>query len=304
MLLSRGDIINGTYKVIFPIGQGAFGEVFRVKHKYFKDPQVMKVYKDEYVEKTELEEVINEGQVLSKLSHPNLVKVFSINTFNKNGKVHYFMTMGYVSGESLKQLIKRKRELDVPVAISIMIDVLKGLKAAHNNKPRIIHRDINPDNILLSYDNYKPAGILGDFGIAILLDKANSIPGAAGRYFYFAPECFMGIYLPASDVFSAGCVLYKMLTGSLPWQYDLVHSTLDDKEEISYMINSARREKVKKPSLSNSDIDEKLEKVIMKSIEKKMENRYRTAGSFLKALENANKTEDPSGGYWKEQDLY
>ena len=304
MLLSRGNIINDTYKVIFPIGQGAFGEVFRVKHKYFNDPQVMKVYKDEYVEKTELEEVINEGQVLSKLSHPNLVKVFSINTFNKNGKVHYFMTMGYVSGESLKQLIKRKRELDVPVAISIMIDVLKGLKAAHNNKPRIIHRDINPDNILLSYDNYKPAGILGDFGIAILLDKANSIPGAAGRYFYFAPECFMGIYLPASDVFSAGCVLYKMLIGSLPWQYDFDHSTVHDNEEISILINSARREGVKKPSFFNSDIDEKLEKVIMKSLEKNMENRYRTAGSFLKALENANKTEDPSGGYWKEQDLY
>jgi len=304
MLLSRGNIINGTYEVIFPIGQGAFGEVFRVKHRYFNDPQVMKVFKDEYVEESTLEEIINEGQILSQLSHPNVVKVFSIDTFNKNGKEHYFMTMSHVSGESLAQLLKRKIQLDVPVATSIMIDVLKGLKAAHDNNPKIIHRDINPDNILLSYDDYKPVGILGDFGIAKLLDQANSIPGAGGRYIYFSPECFMGIYLPTSDVFSAGMVLYKVLTGIHPWRYDFNHSTLNDNEEISIIINSARREKVKKPSYFNPDIDEKLEKVIMKSIEKKIENRYRTAGSFLKALQNASKTEDPSGGYWKEQDLY
>jgi len=203
--LTKGEVINNTYEVIFFIGQGAFGKVYRVKHKFFDEFQVMKVFKDEYVEKTELNEVIKEGRILTRLTHPNVVKIFEINTFNKNGKAHYFITMSFVSGESLAQLVKRKIQLDVPVATSIMIDILKGLNAAHKNNPTIIHRDISPDNVLLSYDNYKPVGILGDFGIAELLDQLTKLAGAGGRYLYFAPECFMNIYLPSSDVFFRRC---------------------------------------------------------------------------------------------------
>ena len=151
------------------------GEKFREKikdadtkglHKFFDEFQVMKVFKHEYVENTDLNDVVNEGQILTRLSHPNVVKVFEINTFNKKDVDHYFITMSFVSGESLSQLVRRKIQLDTPVASSIMIDVLKGLASAHNNNPSIIHRDINPDNILLSYDEGKPIGILGDFGIA------------------------------------------------------------------------------------------------------------------------------------------
>lgn len=212
--------------------------------------------------------------------------------------------MSFVSGESLAQLVKRKIQLDVPVATSIMIDVLKGLTSAHKNNPTIIHRDINPDNILLSYDEHRPVGILGDFGIAKLLDQVNSLPGAGGRFLYFAPECFMNIYLPSSDVFSAGIVLYKILTGVHPWEYDFEHYTLDDNEEVSKMINAGRKEEPKKPSLFNENVDAKIEKVVMKSLEKNMENRYRIASSFLKALQGACETEDISHDYWMEQNLY
>jgi|TARA_B100001971_G_scaffold207653_1_gene228144 serine/threonine-protein kinase len=302
-ILSKGELINNTYEVNFFIGQGAFGEVYRVKHKFFDEFQVMKVFKNKYVEKTDLNEVINEGRILTRLAHPNVVKVFEINTFNKNEKDHYFITMSFVAGESLSQLVNRKIQLDVPVATSIIVDVLKGLTSAHKNNPTIIHRDINPDNILLSYDNHKPVGILGDFGIAKLLDQVRKLSGAGGRYIYFAPECFMDIYLPASDVFSAGVVLYKILTGVHPWEYDFDHYTLDDNEEVTKMINLGRKESPKPPSFFNEDIDEQLEKVVMKSLENDMEDRYRTAGSFLKALENTSNTEEPSPGYWQEQNL-
>ena len=302
-ILSKGELINNTYEVNFFIGQGAFGEVYRVKHKFFDEFQVMKVFKNKYVEKTDLNEVINEGRILTRLAHPNVVKVFEINTFSKNEKDHYFITMSFVAGESLSQLVNRKIQLDVPVATSIIVDVLKGLTSAHKNNPTIIHRDINPDNILLSYDNHKPVGILGDFGIAKLLDQVRKLSGAGGRYIYFAPECFMDIYLPASDVFSAGVVLYKILTGVHPWEYDFDHYTLDDNEEVTKMINLGRKESPKPPSFFNEDIDEQLEKVVMKSLENDMEDRYRTAGSFLKALENTSNTEEPSPGYWQEQNL-
>ena len=212
--------------------------------------------------------------------------------------------MSFVSGESLSKLVQRKVQLDVPVAVSIMIDVLKGLSSAHTNNPTIIHRDINPDNILLSYDRHKPIGILGDFGIAKILDQVNSLPGAGGRYLYFAPECFMNVYMPTSDVFSAGVVLYKILTGVHPWQYKFEDYKLDDNKEVAKMINSGRRILPQKPSFFNPNIDIELENVIMKSLEINMEKRYRTARSFQKALENLNNNEEEMHtGYWIEQDL-
>ena len=302
-ILENGEIINNTYEIGSFIGEGAFGEVYRVRHKFFDEFQVMKVFKHEYVENTDLNDVVNEGQILTRLSHPNVVKVFEINTFNKKDVDHYFITMSFVSGESLTQLVKRKIQLDLPVATSIMFDVLNGLTSAHKNNPTIIHRDINPDNILLSYDNHKPVGILGDFGIAKLLVQVYSLPGAGGRFLYFAPECFMNIYLPSSDVFSAGIVLYKVLTGVHPWEYDFDHYTLDDNDEVAKMIHFGRRNEPKKPSIFNSNVEDKLEKVVMKSLELNMENRYRTAGSFLKALQNACETRDLSNSYWLEQDL-
>ena len=304
MTLRKGELINDTYKIEFFIGQGAFGEVYRVRHKFFDKYQVMKVFKDEYVENTDLDEIFNEGRILAKLSHPNVVRVFEINTFSKNNKQHYFITMDFVSGESLTQLLKRKIRLPVPAATSIMADVLKGLNAAHKNKPTIIHRDINPDNILLSYDSEKPVGLLGDFGIARSLDEVSRLAGAGGRYLYFAPECFLDCYLPSSDVFSAGVVFYKMLTGIHPWKYDFDQYSLNDNEQIAKMINSGRKVKPKSPSLFNGEIDEKLEKVFFKSIEKNMENRYRTAGAFLEGLKEFCKADKLTDNYWSEQKLY
>jgi len=304
-ILSRGEVIKDTYEVSSFIGQGAFGEVYRVKHRFFNKLQVMKVFKDDYIEKTNIDEVMDEANILSMLNHQNVVKVWDCNTFKKQKKDYYYITMSFVMGESLTQLLNRKIQLDIPVATSIMVDVLQGLTAAHKNKPIIVHRDINPDNILLSWeDNFKPVGILGDFGIAKLLDQLTQLPGAGGRYLFFAPECFMGIYLPVSDVFSAGVVLYKILTGVHPWEYDFGNYVLDDNEEMTKMINSARKELPKKPSIFNEQIDKNLEKVIMKSLEKNMENRYRTAASFLKALKNAFKSEDITNSYWTGQDLH
>ena len=114
----------------------------------------------------------------------------------------------------------------------------------------------------------------------------------------------MNVYMPTSDVFSAGVVLYKILTGVHPWQYKFDDYKLDDNEEVAKMINSGRRISPQKPSFFNPNIDIELENVIMKSLEINMEKRYRTARSFQKALENINNNEEElHTGYWIEQDL-
>ncbi|MBC8552375.1 MAG: protein kinase, partial [Candidatus Brocadiales bacterium] len=160
-ILKKGMSINETYTVEFFIGEGAFGEVYRVKHKYFNEYQVMKVFKPEYTMNTDLKEIMIEAQILAHLTHPNIVRVFAANQFFLGGLSYYFLTMSFVSGESLSQLISRKMQLDVATTVSIITDVLQGLKVAHEHSPMIVHRDINPDNILLAYDGPKPTGLLG-----------------------------------------------------------------------------------------------------------------------------------------------
>ena len=115
-ILSKGEIINDTYEVQFFIGEGAFGEVYRVKHKYL-GIQVLKVFKEEYVNETDLATVTKEAKLLSKLTHPNIVRVFETNSFIRDESTYFFLTMGFVSGETLTQILARKI-LPIPVALS------------------------------------------------------------------------------------------------------------------------------------------------------------------------------------------
>ena len=182
-ILIKGTIINDTYEVQFFIGEGAFGEVYRVKHKYL-GVQVMKVFKEDYVNKTDLNTVTSEAKILSKLTHPNIVRVFETNSFIRDDKKYFFITMGFVSGETLTQLLARKIQLPVPVALSIQNDLLTGLKFVQEQKYPIVHRDISTDNILLSYDKAKPVALLSDFGLAQSIDQLSRLPNAAGKYIY------------------------------------------------------------------------------------------------------------------------
>lgn len=288
-ILSKGESINDTYEIQFFIGEGAFGEAYRVKHKYL-GVQVMKVFKEDYVNKTDLETVTSEAKILSKLTHPNIVRVFETNSFVRNTKKYFYITMGFVSGETLTQLLARKIQLPIPVALSIQNDLLTGLKFVQEQTNPIVHRDISTDNILLSYEKEKPVAMLSDFGLAQSIDQLSKLPNAAGRYIYFAPECFFGTYLPTSDVFSSGIVLYKMITGMHPWEYDF-DGTDDDTEKITTMVITARRKEIQKPSLHNDTCTPYLDYVILKAISKDIEERYKTADEFITALYDTGKSE-------------
>jgi len=280
-ILSKGEIINETYEVQTFIGEGSFGQVYRVKHK-FLGVQVIKVLKEEISESIDFEEISKEAKVLSKLTDPHIVRVFDSNTFIKNGKEYFFISMGFVSGESLYKLLLRKKQLTVKESLNFQIDILSGLHTAHSQKPPIIHRDISPDNILISYESEKPLALLSDFGLACTFNKLSHLPNAAGKYIYFAPECFWDIYLPASDVFSAGIVFYKMLSGVYPWKYNFDKFS-ENHEQIKTMILSARKREIKPPSRFN-DCDDRLDKIVCKSLSLEIKDRYKNANEFLNSL--------------------
>jgi len=282
-ILQKGDIVNNTYEVQFFIGEGAFGEVYRVKHKYL-GLQVLKILKNESFEAKQIQNLINEANLLSKLSHPNIVRVFEANEFIKNEQVFYFISMAFVSGETIAQRLYRIKQLEIKEAISIQLDLLKGLNYLHEQENIIIHRDINLDNVLLSYADKKIVGMLSDFGLAKTLNNDSFFSNSAGRYLYFAPECFWDSYFPSSDVFSAGIVLYQMITGKHPWEYNFDFTDNPNFEEISTAIIKSRKKKVLKPSKSNTNCPSFLDNIILKSIDLDLENRFNNAIEFYDAL--------------------
>ena len=281
-IVKQGDVINDTYTVQRFIGRGAFGEVYRVKHK-FMGVQVIKILKEDYIANSDLDIVTKEARILANLTHKNIVRVFESNSFSIGGSSYFFITMGFVSGESLAQLMQRKISLSVPVSLSIQIAILEGLSEVHGNIPPIIHRDISPDNVLLSYDE-SPRALLSDFGLAQSVGQMSNISEAAGKYLYLAPECFWGVYLPTSDVFSSGIILYRMLTGAFPWNFDFDALDASDTDTVSDMIASGRNSDPSPPSFYNPECTPYLDSVVLKSINKDLELRYRNGQEFLTAL--------------------
>jgi len=192
--------------------------------------------------------------------------------------------MDFISGETLSQRLSRLKKLPLSEALSIQIDLLNGLRFLHEQNPLIIHRDINSDNFLLSYDDNKITGKLSDFGLSLSVNPISAIVNAAGRYQYFAPECFWNTYLPSSDVFSAGLVFYQMLTGVHPWVYDFENIDKEDFEQLSTVIISARKAQPRKPSCYNANCNANLDKIILKSISLNLENRFKNGMEFYREL--------------------
>ena len=134
----------------------------------------------------------------------------------------------------------------------------------------------------MSYKTDETQALLSDFGLAQSINQLSKIPDAAGRYLYFAPECYSGIYLLSSDVFSSGIVLYKMLTGFFPWECHI--NAGDSADQISRKIVLSRKKKFIPVSDYDEQVPKSLDKVIEKSLELDIEKRYKNASDFLNAL--------------------
>lgn len=209
-MIKIGMLMGGRYEILEKIGTGGMSDVYKAKDHKLNRFVAVKVLKQEFSENTNfVSKFRSEAQAAAGLMHPNIVNVYDVG--EENGI--YYIVMELVEGITLKKYIEKKARLSVKEAISIAIQVSMGIEAAHNN--HIIHRDIKPQNIIISKDGKVK---VTDFGIAKAATSNTITSNVMGSVHYTSPEQARGGYSDEkSDIYSLGITLFEMLTGRVPF---------------------------------------------------------------------------------------
>ena len=204
-MVNIGALVGNRYEIIEKIGSGGMASVYRAKDQRLNRFVAVKILKNEYSEDTKfVTKFRQEAQAVASMSHPNVVGVYDVG--EEDGM--YYIVMEYVDGITLKKYIEKKGKLSVREAVGITLQIAAGLEAAHSNN--IVHRDIKPQNILISKDG---TAKVTDFGIAKAASSNTITANAMGSVHYISPEQARGGFSDEkSDIYSLGVTMYEMLS--------------------------------------------------------------------------------------------
>ena len=276
LLLSEGAEIHGVYEVDRLLGEGAFAEVYRVKHR-FLGRQAMKVFKAPSPQLEELERNLAEAVLLSKIGHPNIIRVFDAGILETNAGRRGYFTMEYVPGGTLESLWNSYRNSFVPIidTVAIIRQVCTGMTVAHSKQPPIIHRDIKPQNILVGYDGEGLRVRISDFGLAKAANPLTLLASARGTPAFKPPECLYNMDSCAADVWSIGVTLHLLLTDRLPFP---VESRMD------LSTGKCWKQKLVPAAEFNPRVDDHLESIVSRCLELNPRDRHPNAAALLHDL--------------------
>lgn len=277
-MLVPGMYLADRYEVLEKIGSGGMADVYKAKCHKLNRLVAIKVLKNQYSSDANFVKKFRiEAQSAAGLSHPNIVSVYDVGS--ENG-IH-FIVMELVQGITLKNYIDMKGKLEVREALNISIQIASGLSAAHQN--RIIHRDVKPQNIIMSRDGKVK---VTDFGIAKVADSTTVTNTAAGSVHYISPEQARGGYSDAkSDIYSLGITMYEMLTGRIPF---------DGESNVAVALLHIQGEMIP-PRQIDPAIPRSYEKIILKCTQKKPDRRYASAKELIADLRRV--LSNPDGAY-------
>lgn len=279
-MLKEGTMVGGRYEIISRIGSGGMADVYKARDHKLNRLVAVKVLKAEFREdRTFVSKFRSEAQAAAGLSHPNIVNVFDV---GEDDEV-YFIVMELVEGITLKEYITKKGQLSVREATSIAIQVSMGLEAAHNRG--IVHRDVKPQNIIISTDGKVK---LSDFGIARAASSNTISSNVMGSVHYSSPEQVRGGYSDSkSDIYSLGITIYEMVTGRVPFDGDTT---------VAIAIKHLQEE-MEAPGKYVPNLPHSLEQIILKCTQKSVDRRYQFMSELIEDLKHS--LLEPDGNFVK-----
>jgi len=271
-----GRVLNNRYELVEKIGSGGMADVYKAKCRVLKRWVAVKILKDEFVNDEEfLERFEREAYAAASLNHPNIVSIYDV---GKEGNIHYIV-MEYIDGITLKEYIRHNGALPWQEAAEIAISVLSALHKAHRHG--IIHRDIKPQNILMTSDNVPK---VTDFGIAraVSTSTVTRKVDTVGSVHYSSPEQARDGYTDEkSDIYSVGVTLFEMLTGKVPFDAD---------NPVSVALKHIEEQPVK-PSEIVPGIPEAMDEIVLRAMKKSRSERYDSALQMIADLDHLRKGE-------------
>ena len=267
-----GRMLDNRYELLELIGSGGMAMVYKAKCHRLNRLVAVKVLKSDFASDADFRRrFYDESQAIAMLSHPNIVSVYDVSRSSPE-----YIVMELIDGITLKQYMERRGRLNWRESLHFITQIMKGLSHAHSRG--IVHRDIKPQNIMVLRDGSVK---VADFGIACLANSANTLTQEAlGSVHYMSPEQARGDRTDArSDIYSAGVVLYEMLTGRLPFEGDSAVSVAI--QHLSSVPLSPRE--------INPEVPEALELICMKAMASELEKRYASADEMLADLEEFRK---------------
>lgn len=266
----NGIVLGNRYELLEKIGEGGMSEVFKARCNKLNRFVAVKILKKEFCNNPEIvEKFKGEATAIAALSDNNIVNILDVGT---QEDINYIV-MEYVKGKTLKDVIKQVGKMNYETGISVAIQIARALDCAHRNK--IIHRDVKPQNILVTEDGVMK---VTDFGIAksstsSTITNTSTIMGSAH---YLSPEQAKGSFIDCrTDLYSLGVVLYEMVTGTVPFQAD---------SAVTIALKHIQEEVVP-PKKLNSKIPDSLNKLILKAMEKEPSKRYQSAKEMIADLQ-------------------
>ena len=277
-MVKDGIFLSNRYEVLSKIGAGGMADVYKGRDCMLNRYVAIKVLKKEYREDENfVRKFRSEAQAAAGLQNPNIVNVYDVG----EDRGLYYMVMELVEGITLKEYIQKKGRLSNKEVLSISIQMCTGIEAAH--KHEIIHRDIKPQNIIIS----KAAKVtVTDFAIANAVSSPTVTSSAMGAVHYVSPEQARGGFCDAkSDIYSVGITMYEMATGKVPF----------DGDSTVAVAMKHLQETMTPPSEIVPSVSPALEKIILKCTQKSPERRYQNISLLIQDLKRA--LVDPDGRF-------
>lgn len=244
--LPNNFVLRDTYTVIRYVGSGAFGDVYQIRHRYM-GMQAMKVLPN-----VKSDDPFSEAFILTRIGHPNIIRVFEANEFIWQGVTYPYFTMEYIPGGTLAEYVEHEAP-DAAARAKMCVEIASGLAVAHSQNPPIVHRDLSPWNIMVATEQSQPTIKITDFGLAKSVDLATRLASAAGNFFYMPPEAFWGHESTASDVFSAALVMFELMTGQHAFPLNVPQSATE--EERLQIVRASRQQSPQRVSEVNHDLN-------------------------------------------------